>query len=230
VRRAVRGARPDLRPPPHRPRRHGRRRRPRDRRQLRHAGGAGPVRQRGRPAGAAAVRRPGAPGVHGAGHLRPGPGAPRGGAPLRAVRNGLSSEAPDTPAARLLAGLALSLVDIRSVSRHEEAITAWIADRLADAPGVEVRHRQPDALVFGPPGRPHVVLAGHSDTVPEQANLPGRLEGDQVHGLGASDMKGSLAVMLALAGELHRLPRTLNPLFVVFGREEVSIAESVLEG
>jgi len=142
----------------------------------------------------------------------------------------LSSEAPDTPAARLLAGLALSLVDIRSVSRHEEAITAWIADRLADAPGVEVRHRQPDALVFGPPGRPHVVLAGHSDTVPEQANLPGRLEGDQVHGLGASDMKGSLAVMLALAGELHRLPRTLNPLFVVFGREEVSIAESVLEG
>src|SRR5205814_1856651 len=55
-------------------------------------------------------------------------------------------------------------------------------------------------------------------------------EAGQVHGLGASDMKGSLAVMLALAGELAGLPLTLSPLFVVFGREEVGIEESVLEG
>jgi succinyl-diaminopimelate desuccinylase len=129
-----------------------------------------------------------------------------------------------------LAELALALVDIPSVSRHEEDVTAWIAARVAGLPGVEIVHRQPDALVFGPPGPADVVLAGHSDTVPAQGNLPGRLDGGQVHGLGASDMKGSLAVMLALAGELERLPRTLNPLFAVFGREEVSIAESVLEG
>jgi len=129
-----------------------------------------------------------------------------------------------------LADLALSLVNIASVSRDEQDVTAWIADRVAHLPGVGIMHRQADAIVFGPPGVPDVVLAGHSDTVPEQGNLPGRLVDDQVHGLGASDMKGSLAVMLALAGELHALPLQLSPLFVIFGREELSLAESVLEG
>src|SRR2546423_1952109 len=44
-------------------------------------------------------------------------------------------------------------------------------------------------------------------------------------------MKGSRAVMLALAAELDALaPPHLTPLFVVFGREEVAIEESVLAG
>jgi len=130
-----------------------------------------------------------------------------------------------------LARLALDLVDIPSVSRHEQAVTAWIAERVAAMPGMRVVHRQDDAIVFGPPGGPaDVVLAGHSDTVPEQGNLPGRLEDGAVHGLGAADMKGSLAVMVALAGELEQLAPELTPLFVVFGREEVAIEESVLAG
>src|SRR5215471_15149279 len=129
-----------------------------------------------------------------------------------------------------LARLALDLVNIPSVSRHEQRVTAWIADRAAALPNVRIVHRQDDAVVFGPAGPPDVVLAGHSDTVPEQGNLPGRLEAGQVHGLGAADMKGSLAVMLALAGQLDQVERHLRPLFVVFGREELPIAESVLEG
>ena len=129
-----------------------------------------------------------------------------------------------------LADLALSLVNIPSASREEQDITAWIADRVAEVPGVRVVHRQADAIVFAPPGVPDVVLAGHSDTVPEQGNLPGRLVDGHVHGLGASDMKGSLAVMLALAGELHTLQLRLKPMFVIFGREELSLSESVLEG
>lgn len=124
--------------------------------------------------------------------------------------------------------LALALVDIPSVSRHEQAITAWIADWVAAQPHLSVVHRQADAIAFGFDGRPDVVLAGHSDTVPEQGNLPGRLEGGFVHGLGASDMKGSLAVMLALAAELDAARPALNPLFLVFGREELTLAESVL--
>jgi succinyl-diaminopimelate desuccinylase len=129
-----------------------------------------------------------------------------------------------------LAQLALDLVSIPSVSRHEQEVTTWIAERVAAMPHLRVRHRQADAIVFGPPGRPDVILAGHSDTVPEQGNLPGRLEDGHVHGLGAADMKGALAVMLALAEGLDRLGPELNPLFVVFGREEVSIEESVLDG
>jgi succinyl-diaminopimelate desuccinylase len=129
-----------------------------------------------------------------------------------------------------LGQLALDLVNIPSVSRHEQRLTAWIAERVAALPHLRVAHRQEDAIAFGPPGRPDVVLAGHSDTVPEQGNLPGRLEDGQVHGLGAADMKGSLAVMLALAAELDRLAPRVRPLFVVFGREELPAEESVLEG
>jgi succinyl-diaminopimelate desuccinylase len=128
-----------------------------------------------------------------------------------------------------LARTALQLVDIPSVSGDEAAVTDWISDQVSAMRHVRILHRQPDAVVFGRGGRPDVVLAGHSDTVPEQGNLPGRIEDGFVHGLGSSDMKGALAVMLALAGELGERS-TLNPLFVIFGREELAVEGSVLEG
>lgn len=136
------------------------------------------------------------------------------------------------PGASDLAALALALVDIPSVSRSEAALTDWIAEFVASScPSMSVRHRQADAIVFGPPGPVDVVIAGHSDTVPVQGNLPGRVADGCVHGLGASDMKGALAVMLALAAGLERTAApTLRPLFVVFGREELPLAESVLAG
>ncbi|HZV50805.1 MAG TPA: succinyl-diaminopimelate desuccinylase [Candidatus Dormibacteraeota bacterium] len=128
-----------------------------------------------------------------------------------------------------LARLTLELVNVPSVSRHEAAVTDLIARHVAALPTMRIVHRRPDAIVFGPPGRPDVVLAGHSDTVPAQGNLPGRLEAGVVHGLGAADMKGALAVMLQLAADLDRgLRPRLRPLFVIFGREEVQLSESVL--
>ena len=49
------------------------------------------------------------------------------------------------------------------------------------------------------PDVPLILLAAHYDTVPAQGNIPGRIEDGAVHGLGASDMKGGLAVALELA-------------------------------
>jgi succinyl-diaminopimelate desuccinylase len=69
---------------------------------------------------------------------------------------------------------------------------------------------------------PPVVLAGHYDTVPAQDNLPGRLADGAVHGLGASDMKGGVAVALELVRDLaHEPPGPYDVALVLFGREEL---------
>jgi succinyl-diaminopimelate desuccinylase len=67
-----------------------------------------------------------------------------------------------------------------------------------------------------------IVLAGHLDTVPAQDNLPGRIADGAVHGLGASDMKSGVALMLELARE--RVPAR----YLFFTREEIALAESPL--
>ncbi len=130
-----------------------------------------------------------------------------------------------------LANTLLHLVNIESVSRHEQQITAWMLGE-ARRLGMRVYGHASDWLVFGPERQRDelVVLAGHSDTVPVQGNLPGRMAGDIVYGLGASDMKASLAVMLelarCLAGGSSRL--THDVAFLVFGHEELALSESVL--
>ena len=119
-----------------------------------------------------------------------------------------------------LAARTLELVDAPSESRDEARLAEHVLGVLR-AGGVEARDAGDTCVVAGPP-RPRVVLAGHLDTVPAQGNRPGRRDGEVVHGLGASDMKGALAVMieLALAG--------VEAGFVFFGREELPVAESAL--
>ncbi len=70
--------------------------------------------------------------------------------------------------------------------------------------------------------RPTVLLAGHLDTVPAQENIPGRIADKRVYGLGASDMKGALAVMIELV--LARAPYAA----LFFPREELPSTESAL--
>jgi len=90
------------------------------------------------------------------------------------------------------------LVDIPSVTGDEERIRDAIAGRLSSLPQRKVRR----SLVVGEPGRGKVVLAGHLDTVPLQGNTGARLEEGRLHGLGATDMKGGLAVMIHLLEDL----------------------------
>jgi succinyl-diaminopimelate desuccinylase len=121
---------------------------------------------------------------------------------------------------RRLAARTLELIDIPSESRDEARLAAHVADLLR-AGGVAVRDLGDTCLLAGPDDAP-LLLAGHLDTVPAQDNRPGRIDGDRVHGLGASDMKGALAVMieLALAGAPYRA--------LFFGREELPLADSAL--
>jgi succinyl-diaminopimelate desuccinylase len=116
-----------------------------------------------------------------------------------------------------LAARTLELVNVPSESRHEENAMALVRSLL---PG-ECLYDDGEAIVWGDAAAP-VVLAGHLDTVPEQGNLPGRMDDTTVHGLGASDMKGGIAVMI----ELARAQAPARYLF--FTREEVAIEESPL--
>lgn len=122
-----------------------------------------------------------------------------------------------------LAARTLELIDIPSESREEARIAAHVAGLLREAPGLEVRDLGDTCVHAAPAGaHPAVLLAGHLDTVPAQGNRPGRREGERVHGVGASDMKGAVAVMVELA-------RAGAPFAcLLFGREELPHDESAL--
>ncbi|HEV2815098.1 MAG TPA: M20/M25/M40 family metallo-hydrolase, partial [Solirubrobacteraceae bacterium] len=116
--------------------------------------------------------------------------------------------------AQRLAERALELVDLPSESRDEARIAAHVRTLLG------AQDAGDGCVVVNPEAR--ILLAGHFDTVPAQGNIPGRIEDGAVHGLGAADMKGALAVMveLALAGAPFG--------FVFFPREELPHVESAL--
>ena len=124
-----------------------------------------------------------------------------------------------------LAERTLELVDIPSVSRQEAAAMAYVRDALP------LEHVWDDGeVLFGvtPPraGRELVVFAGHVDTVPAQGNLPGRREDGRIVGLGASDMKSGVAVMLELAAWAAASEPDLDLGFLLFTREELDAEES----
>src|SRR3954451_3073275 len=103
-----------------------------------------------------------------------------------------------SPAARL-AARTLELIDVPSESRDEAALAAHVLDVLRDAGARDAGDTCVLAGVTERGQRPLVLLAGHLDTVPAQDNRPGRLTDGVVHGLGAADMKGAVAVMVELA-------------------------------
>ncbi|MGB2954065.1 MAG: succinyl-diaminopimelate desuccinylase [Gaiellaceae bacterium] len=118
----------------------------------------------------------------------------------------------------VLAARTLALVDISSATGSEAEIARYVRDAMT----LEPEWDDGDVLFFRTPGEPRVLLAGHLDTVPAQDNLPGRLEGGFVVGLGASDMKGGLAVMIELARA------GVGAGYLFFTREEGPAEESPL--
>jgi succinyl-diaminopimelate desuccinylase len=116
-----------------------------------------------------------------------------------------------------LAARTLQLVDLPSESREEAELVALVRELVP----LEPLYDDGEVLLYGDADAP-VVLAGHLDTIPAQGNIPGRIADGVVHGLGASDMKGGVAVMieLARAGAPGR--------YLFFNREEVPVSESPL--
>jgi succinyl-diaminopimelate desuccinylase len=135
-----------------------------------------------------------------------------------------------TAVAERLAARTEALVRIPSESRHEEVILAEIRRHLPS--GCRIVDDHDSVLLALPerrPGTPMVLLAGHVDTVPIAGSVPGRREGETLHGRGAADMKGGLAVMEEVARALDsEWESDLDVGLLFFGREELPFVESAL--
>lgn len=94
------------------------------------------------------------------------------------------------------------LVDIPSETGNEKALRDAIAGRLSEHPHRSVA----SSLIVGNPEPGKVLLVGHLDTVPLQGHVGSRIEGGRLFGLGATDMKGGLAVMIHLLEDLGTEP------------------------
>lgn len=121
---------------------------------------------------------------------------------------------------------ALVLVGIESVSRNETRLASHVETRLRENPNLDVE-RIGDNVVARTRGhhRTRLLVAGHLDTVPGQVSTA-RIVGDELIGLGACDMKGSLSVMIELA--LDTAPRSVEVTWVFYAREEITRSESGL--
>ncbi|HEX5630825.1 MAG TPA: succinyl-diaminopimelate desuccinylase [Acidimicrobiia bacterium] len=118
------------------------------------------------------------------------------------------------------------LIDIPSVTGDESRLRDAVAQRLS--------HLGPrvigNSVVVGRrTGRPLIALYGHLDTVPVQGNLPARVEHGRVHGLGATDMKSGLAVMIALLEDAAVAAGPFDVIGVFYDAEEGPAAGNGLE-
>jgi succinyl-diaminopimelate desuccinylase len=113
-----------------------------------------------------------------------------------------------------------ALVNLQSVSGREEALADTIESALSAYPHLKVFRHGNTVVARTDLGRDErIVVAGHIDTVPLNANLPARRADGLIHGLGACDMKGGLAVGLRLAATLTEPNRDVT--YVFYDCEEV---------
>ena len=121
----------------------------------------------------------------------------------------------------------IKLVDTPSVTGDEALLCTWIENRY--------RTRYPtqrigNSVIVGRPneGVDFVVLYGHTDTVPVQGDPKAKVVEDRLGGLGSSDMKSGLAVMMKLLDNGVREP-TGGLVGVFYDAEEGPAADNGLE-
>ncbi|GAA4188831.1 succinyl-diaminopimelate desuccinylase [Microbacterium oryzae] len=129
------------------------------------------------------------------------------------------------------ADITRAICDIPSVSDDERALADAIEAAIRPLPHLEV-HRDGDTIVARTAlGRAQrVVIAGHIDTVPVNANLPTRdveIDGEAfIWGRGTVDMKAGTAVQLKLAAELA--DPVVDVTWIWYDHEEVDASRSGL--
>lgn len=126
-----------------------------------------------------------------------------------------------------LLALTAELVDIASESHAEAALADRVQAELAAVPWLATERLGDNVVARTVHARPlRLALAGHLDTVPANGNAAARLDGDTVWGLGASDMKSGLAVMLELARTVAA--PAVDVTYIFYAAEEVAAVHNGL--
>jgi len=117
------------------------------------------------------------------------------------------------------------IINVASVTGDEDALCSMLEERFQDRPVQRILN----SIVVGAPvgGQPFYALYGHLDTVPEQGDPSARIDGDRLVGLGASDMKGGVAVMIDLL-EDDTLEPICDVVYVFYAAEEGAAADNEL--
>ena len=123
-----------------------------------------------------------------------------------------------------------TLVNIPSVTGNEGRICTAIAERLLPIFTMQAVHRIGNSLVVGQQtGRPLIALYGHTDTVPVQGNAGARIEDGRMHGVGTTDMKGGIAVMIHLLEDDEVRAGDYDLVGVFYDKEEGPADQNGLE-
>ena len=122
----------------------------------------------------------------------------------------------------------LDLLRISSVYGHERALCDHVEALLGGESHLRIERYRHSLVVRGPrrQGHQQLLLAGHLDTVPDRQTGPVRVEGDEIFGCGASDMKGGVAVILDLLLDASTLGTDL--VGVLYEKEEGPYRDSGL--
>jgi succinyl-diaminopimelate desuccinylase len=138
--------------------------------------------------------------------------------------------------------LTSALIDIDSVSGNEGTLADAVESALRRLPGLKLVRDGDSIIARTDLGRPErVILAGHLDTVPlpvtegslgtVPSSWPSGVPGEGVlYGRGATDMKGGVAVQLALAASMFDggAEPSKDVTFVFYDHEEVEAVKSGL--
>lgn len=136
-----------------------------------------------------------------------------------------------TPMAVALDETLLWLCAIPSPIGEEKELCDAVAERLSRQALAGPIRRYGDSIVVPvvrkrEPGRPHIALVGHLDTVRTE-NGPARAENGRIYGAGAADMKAGLAVMIVIAETAAQLV-ACDLTLVFYAREEGPYVENEL--
>ncbi len=124
----------------------------------------------------------------------------------------------------------IDLVKIPSVIGNEKQIADFVENFIKKQKYKFIRHNN-SIIAYRQlsPDRKTVGFLGHLDTVPGENDFTGEIIDGKVYGLGASDMKSGLAVMMSIMERFSNKNSRFNLVFVFYEKEEGPYNDNGLE-